>query len=51
MVVDENYLRASILRPQEKIVKGYKNAVMTSFQGQLSEEEMKGVIEYLKNLK
>ena len=49
--VDENYLRASILRPQEKIVKGYKNAVMTSFQGQFNEEELQGVIEYLKALK
>ena len=48
---DENYIRASILRPQEKIVKGYKDAVMTSFQGQLNEEELKGIIEYLKSLK
>ena len=47
---DENYLRASILRPQEKVVKGYSQAVMTSFQGQLDEEELKGVIEYLKSL-
>ena len=49
--VDENYLRESILNPQAKIVKGYKGVVMNSFQGQLSEDELKGVIEYLKTLK
>jgi cytochrome c oxidase subunit II len=49
-VVDENYLRESILNPAAKIVKGYPNA-MTPFQGQISEEELVGVIEYLKGLK
>lgn len=48
--VDENYLRESILNPAAKIVKGYPNA-MTPFQGQISEEELTGVIEYLKGLK
>ena len=49
--IDENYLRESILRPESKVVKGYKGVVMTSFQGQLNEDELKGVIEYLKSLK
>jgi cytochrome c oxidase subunit 2 len=48
--VDENYLRESILNPAAKIVKGYPNA-MTPFQGQIAEEELAGVIEYLKGLK
>lgn len=48
--VDENYLRESIVNPNAKIVKGYPPA-MTSFAGQLSEEEMLGVIEYIKSLK
>ena len=48
---DENYLRESILKPEEKIVRGYKDVVMTSFQGQLNEDELQGVIEYLKTLK
>jgi cytochrome c oxidase subunit II len=50
LVVDENYLRESILVPGAKIVKGYPNA-MTVFQGQISEEELRGVIEYIKGLK
>jgi cytochrome c oxidase subunit 2 len=48
-VVDENYLRESILNPAAKIVKGYPNA-MTPFQGQISEQELVGVIEYIKSL-
>jgi cytochrome c oxidase subunit II len=51
LVRDENYLRESILNPQAKYVKGYAGIIMTSFQGQLSEEELSGVIEYIKGLK
>lgn len=47
---DENYLRESILDPQAKIVAGYEGKVMTSFQGQLTEQELLGVIEYIKSL-
>jgi len=46
---DENYLRESILYPAAKVVKTYPNA-MTAFLGQLSEEEVVGVIEYMKAL-
>lgn len=46
---DENYLRESILNPSAKIVKGFPNA-MTPFQGQISEQELSGVIEYIKGL-
>ncbi len=48
--VDENYVRESILNPSAKIVKGFPNA-MTPFQGQIAEQELTGVIEYLKSLK
>lgn len=50
VVADENYLRQSILNPASQVVKGFPNA-MTPFQGQLSEEELTGVIEYIKSLK
>jgi cytochrome c oxidase subunit 2 len=50
VVVDENYLRESIVNPNAKIVKGFPPA-MTSFAGQLSEQEMLGVIELIKSLK
>ena len=49
--VDENYLRESILQPNEKVVKGFPKGVMQSFAGQLSEEELMGVIEFIKTLK
>ena len=51
VVADETYIRESILNPNAKKAVGYENAVMTSFQGQLSENELLGVIEFLKNLK
>ncbi|MGZ3770686.1 MAG: cytochrome c oxidase subunit II [Bdellovibrio sp.] len=44
---DENYIRQSILQPNAEIVKGYK-PVMPSFQGQLTEEDLVDIINYLK---
>ena len=49
-LADENYLRESILNPSAKISKGYPNQ-MTPFAGLLSEEELSGLIEYIKSLK
>lgn len=49
VVADENYIRESILNPAAQIVKGYPNA-MTPFQGQLTEQELLGLVEYIKSL-
>ena len=49
ILADENYLRESILNPSAKISKGYPNQ-MTPFAGLLSEEELSGLIEYIKSL-
>ncbi len=51
--VDENYIRESILNPQAKLSKGYplSGARMISFQGQLSENELLSLIEFIKTLK
>ena len=46
---DENYIRESILNPGAKLVQGYPNQ-MTPFAGLLSEEELSGLIEYIKSL-
>lgn len=46
---DENYIRESILVPAAKIVAGYPPA-MPSFQGQLSDEEVGNLIDYIKTL-
>ncbi|RHX88954.1 cytochrome c oxidase subunit II [Leptospira stimsonii] len=47
---DENYLRKSILQPTAQVVKGYPPA-MPSYQGQLSDDEINALIEYIKTLK
>ncbi len=49
-VADENYIRNSILNPQEHIVTGY-DPVMPTFQGRIKDREITAVIEYLKTLK
>ena len=48
-IADENYLRESILYPNKHIVKGYPPA-MPAFEGQLSDEEITGLISYIKSL-
>lgn len=50
VTVDENYIRESLLNPMAKVVKGFPPA-MPSMQGQLSEEEIQAVIEFIKTLK
>jgi cytochrome c oxidase subunit 2 len=47
---DEAYIRESILNPSAKIVAGYQN-IMPSFQGQVTEEDLLQLIEYIKSLK
>lgn len=46
---DENYLRESILEPGAKVVEDYNN-VMSSYQGQLNDEQISAIIEYIKTL-
>jgi cytochrome c oxidase subunit 2 len=48
-VVDEAYLRESILNSQAKIVKGFQ-PLMPTFQGLVSEDNLVALIEYLKTL-
>ncbi len=47
---DENYIRESILNPSARIVKDFPDQ-MTPFAGLLQEEEMTGLVEYIKSLK
>lgn len=49
IIRDEEYLRESIINPQAKIVAGYP-AVMPTYQGQLSEEQLLELVDYLRNL-
>jgi cytochrome c oxidase subunit 2 len=47
---DETYLRESIVEPNAKVVEGY-GQVMPSYQGQLNDEQINAIIEYIKTLK
>ena len=49
LTADENYLRQSILYPKEKVVAGYQ-PVMPSYKGQLSDDDLYSIVEYLKTL-
>ena len=50
VAVDENYIRESILEPNAKVRSGF-NAVMPTFKGQLKDEQIDGLITYIKCLK
>ena len=50
IVADENYVRESILNPQAKIVQGFQ-PIMPTFQGQISEEGLLQLVEYVKAMK
>jgi cytochrome c oxidase subunit 2 len=46
---DEAYIRESILNPAAKVVEGYQ-PLMPTFQGQVTEEGVVALIEYIKSL-
>jgi len=48
VLVDDNYLRRAILTPNSEIVQGF-DPVMPTFQGQLSEQELILLINYIKS--
>ena len=49
-VADDQYLRESILNAPAKVVEGYP-PIMPSYRGQLSEDQLVQMIQYIKNLK
>ena len=48
--MNEDYVRESILNPAAKVVAGYQ-PVMPTFKGQVSEEELIQLVNYVKSLK
>jgi cytochrome c oxidase subunit II len=50
VVADDSYLRESILYPSAKQVAGYQN-IMPNFQGQISEDGLLTLLEYIKSIK
>lgn len=49
--VDENYLRESILNPNAKIVNGFAGGVMPPYAGQLNDDDITALIEFIKTIK
>ncbi len=49
VVMDENYVRESILNPQAKLVAGF-GPIMPTFSGQVSEESLIALVAYVKGL-
>lgn len=49
-VVEENYIRESILNPSAKIVQGFRDQ-MPTYKGILKDEEITDIIEFIKTLK
>ena len=49
VVADEQYIRESILNPQAKVVEGY-SPIMPSYDGQVSEQQLVELVEYVKSL-
>lgn len=48
--VDETYIRESILNPTAKTRAGFPAGQMSSFEGQLKEKEIEGLIAFIKSL-
>ena len=49
LIVDENYIRESILNPQSKVVAGYQ-PIMPTFQGLVQAHEIDALIAFIKTL-
>jgi len=49
VTADDNYLRESILNPAAKVVAGYQ-PVMPTFKGQISEEQLLQLLNYIKSM-
>jgi cytochrome c oxidase subunit 2 len=50
--IDETYIRESILDPQKKIVASFpKPSPMPTFAGQLSDDDIAALIEFIKSVK
>ena len=50
MIIDDNYIRQSLLYPLKHIVDGY-TPIMPSYKPVLKDEEVKHLIAYIKALK
>ncbi|HSQ55053.1 MAG TPA: cytochrome c oxidase subunit II [Gemmata sp.] len=50
IIADESYIQESILNPRAKLVEGWQ-AIMPSYEGQVTATELRALINYIKSLK
>ena len=50
ITADDEYIRRSIYEPNADVVEGFNKGLMISYEGQLSDEDVTNIIEYLKTL-
>jgi cytochrome c oxidase subunit 2 len=51
VMADEEYIKRSIYDPNADLVDGFGKGLMLTYEGQLSEDDIGNIIEYLKTLK
>ncbi|HEV7700879.1 MAG TPA: cytochrome c oxidase subunit II [Pyrinomonadaceae bacterium] len=49
VTADDNYIRNSILNPASQVVEGFQ-PIMPTFKGQVTEEQLNGLVAYVKSL-
>lgn len=51
VTADDEYIKRSIYDPNADVVKGFNKGMMLSYKGQLTDQDVAQIIEYLKTLK
>lgn len=51
VTVDDEYLKNSINKPNDQIVKGFQPGLMPSYDGIVSDHDLDAIIEYIKSIK
>jgi cytochrome c oxidase subunit 2 len=51
VTVDDEYIHKSIFDPNADVVEGFQKGLMVSYEGQLSDDDVANIIEYLKTVK
>jgi len=50
LVIDEAYIKKSLLEPNADLVKGFNANLMQTYRDQLTDQEIEDIIEYIKSL-
>jgi cytochrome c oxidase subunit 2 len=50
IVVNEDYIKTSVLEPNKQVVKGFNSGLMQSYRNQLTDEQIAKIADYLKTL-